>query len=309
MISRGAESTVAENKPGGRLHHFIMADKAVRGAVVDGTTVVRAMRAAHGLGVLETLVLGHAGLGVLLLSAGLKGRDRMGLQIDCSGPIKGLTVEADAGGMVRGYLKQVPIPIDQPLESFNLSPFFGAGFVTVTRYLQDAKQPFAGKSVLRFGNIAQDLAYHFLTSEQLPTAFNLSVKFDSHGEVYGAGGLFLQAMPGADENLMAELDNCLTDFPSLGAYLGENGDPVALVQEKLNYFAPQLLATKRVAFRCSCNSERLRGILLGLPIAELDDILANGPFPVELRCHFCSQVYLFDRRDIEAIRAAHLSTH
>jgi redox-regulated HSP33 family molecular chaperone len=186
-----------------RLHVFMLAGGAVRGAILHGTRMVNEMRANHGLGILETLTLGRAYLGVGLMAADLKGSDRLSLQINCSGPIKGLSVEGNAFGEVRGYLKRVPIPIDRPVEDFNLSSFFGAGLLSVTRHLESAKQPFTGQVELRYGNIAQDLAYYYTTSEQKPSAFNLGIRFDRDGEVTGAGGLRLQAMPQADEQLAA----------------------------------------------------------------------------------------------------------
>ncbi|MEJ2169893.1 MAG: Hsp33 family molecular chaperone HslO, partial [Desulfobacterales bacterium] len=112
-----------------RLHKFLLADGAIRGAIMNGTRMVNEMRANHGLGILETLVLGRAYLGVGLMAADLKGNDRISIKFDCSGPIKGLVAEANAFGEVRGFLNQVPIPIDNPMESFSLSPFFGAGFL------------------------------------------------------------------------------------------------------------------------------------------------------------------------------------
>jgi molecular chaperone Hsp33 len=148
---------------------------------MNGTRMINEMRANHDLGILETLVLGRAYLGIGLMSAGLKGNDRLGLRIDCSGSIRGLAVEANAFGEVRGFLKNPSIPLAQPLKSFDLSPFFGAGLLTVTRYLQAAKHPFTGQVELRYGNLAQDLAYYHLTSEQIPSAFNLSIKFDRAG--------------------------------------------------------------------------------------------------------------------------------
>ena len=124
---------------------FLMADDTIRGAMVNGSRMINQMRWNHDLGVLETLVLGHAYLGACLMAAGLKAKDRLTLQVDCSGPVKGLVVEANAAGEVRGFLKNVPIPVEKPLDDFNLSPFFGAGFISVTRILADAKQPFTGK--------------------------------------------------------------------------------------------------------------------------------------------------------------------
>ncbi len=182
-----------------RIYNFLLADGAVRGAILHGTRMVNEMRANHELGIFETLVLGRAYLGAGLMSANLKGTDAISLKIECAGPIKGLTVEANAFGEVRGFLKNVPIPIDRPIQDFNLSSFFGAGFLSVIRTIEDAKHPFTGKIALQYGNIAQDLANYYLKSEQIPTAFNLSIKYDPEGEVTGAGGLFLQTMPRADD--------------------------------------------------------------------------------------------------------------
>ena len=116
----------------GRLR-FLLGDKGVRGVLVRGTGLVKEMRARHGLGLLETLVLGHGCLAATLLATTLKGdKDRLALRIECSGPIKGLVAEANGAGEVRGYLRQNPIPLEKPLESFDLAPFFGAGFLFVS---------------------------------------------------------------------------------------------------------------------------------------------------------------------------------
>jgi molecular chaperone Hsp33 len=284
-----------------RITSFLLADSAVRGAILNGTRMVNEMRANHGLGVLETLVLGRAYLGIGLMAADLKGDDRVAMQINCSGPIKGLSVEANAFGEVRGYLKRVPIPIGSPVEDFDLSRFFGAGVLSVTKYLESAKQPFTGQVELRHGNIAQDLAHYFLTSEQVPTAFNLSIKFDREGEVIGAGGLFLQAMPGAGDRLTAELETRVLSFPSLGDVFTGEQMPEAVVLEAFAGYAPRILSDRRVEFMCHCSRERLQRLLMLLPIQDLKDLRDNGPFPVQMRCHNCNTAYEFSREEIEEI--------
>jgi molecular chaperone Hsp33 len=286
-----------------RIYNFLLADGAVRGAILHGTRMVNEMRANHELGILETLVLGRAYLGAGLMSANLKGTDSISLKIECTGPIKGLTVEANAFGEVRGFLKNVPIPIDKPMEDFNLSPFFGAGFLSVIRYMEDAKQPFTGKIALEYGNLAGDLANYFLKSEQIPTAFNLSIKYDTAGEVTGAGGLFLQAMPGAEDDLAAELEALVVRFPSLGDVFTEGQEPEGLIQMVFEKYRPRFLANQRVEFMCHCSPARLRQILMMLPLAELKDIRDNGPFPLEMRCHYCNTLYYFDKKEIQRIYA------
>ncbi len=284
-----------------RVHRFLLADGQVRGAVLHGTRMVNEMRANHDLGILETLVLGHAYLGVGLLTANLKGSDRIGLKFECSGPIKGLDVESNAFGEVRGHLKQVPIPIEKPPESFNLSPFFGAGFIRVTRFLEDAKQPFTGQVELHYGSIARDLAWYYLTSEQIPTAFNLSVKFDTDGVVIGAGGLFLQAMPDADEGILADLEKLVAGLPSIGERFAAHVSAPDLVEEAFSIHQPKFLADYRVDFMCHCNRDKIENMLMMLPVTDLKDIRDNGPFPLEIKCHHCNTDYLFEKDELVEI--------
>jgi molecular chaperone Hsp33 len=284
-----------------RIHRFFLAGGQVRGAILHGTRMVNEMRANHELGILETLVLGHAYLGAGLLTAHLKGSDRIALRVECSGPIKGLEVESNAFGEVRGHLKQVPIPIAKPPESFNLSPFFGAGFIRVTRFLEDAKQPFTGQVELHYGSIARDLAWYYLTSEQIPTAFNLSVKFDTDGNVTGAGGLFLQAMPDADEAILADLEKLVAALPSIGERFAADVSAPDLVREAFNSHQPELLADYRVEFMCHCNRDKIENMLMMLPVTDLKDIRDNGPFPLEIKCHHCNTAYLFKKDELAEI--------
>ncbi len=289
------------------LHRFMMAGDTVRGAVLDASRMINQMRWNHDLGILETLVLGHAYMGASLMSASLKGVDRLRLQIDCSGPIKGLLVEANASGHVRGFLKRVPIPVNKPLENFNLSPFFGAGFISVTRTLAGSRRPFTGKVMLAHGRIAKDLAHYYLTSEQIPTSFSLSVKFDDQGRAVAAGGLFLQVMPDADEAIIDRIEEQVVSLPSIGTLLAQEMTPTDLVSRYLGAFSPRFIDQREVAFFCHCSRDQIRNVLTLLPKDELEDIQVNGPFPVEISCHHCNSRYAFDREHIDRIVATRFS--
>lgn len=286
-----------------KLYHFILSEGTIRGAILHGTRMVNEMRANHALGILETLVLGHAYIAAALMCASLKGDERINLRIDCSGPIKGLSVEANAFGEVRGYLKNVPIPIEKPLQDFNLSPFFGAGFLSVTKTFRDAKQPFTGQVELMHGSIAKDLAYYYLKSEQTPTVFDLSIKFDSEGNVTGAGGLFLQVMPGADEATIDNLEAMVSDLPSIGTAFSDGEHPNELISNSFKGLAPQFLGDHRIEFMCHCNHDRVENMLAMLPKADLKDMAENGPFPLEIKCHHCATPYRFNQEDISKVMA------
>ncbi|MCP3921359.1 MAG: Hsp33 family molecular chaperone HslO [Desulfobacterales bacterium] len=282
-----------------RLYNYIMDDGHIRCAIVNCTRMVNEMRSNFDLGILETLIAGQAYIAASLLTANLKGNDRVAVKIECSGPLKGLTVESNSFGEVRGFLKNQAIELDKPLESFNLSKFFGAGFISVTKYLEDAKQPYTGQIMLEYGDIANDIANYFHKSEQTPTAFNLSVSFDKDGNVKGAGGLFIQAMPGADEQSIIKLEDKINNFPSIGKFYEENQDPDILISKEFKSLKPKQLGDYRVEFFCRCDDKKIGGMVEMLPIDELKDIAENGPFPLEIKCHNCNTSYTYDKEQIE----------
>jgi molecular chaperone Hsp33 len=285
-----------------RSYSFVMNDGMVRGSMVNTTKMVKEMRTNHQLGILETLVLGHSYIAGTLIASGLKGNDRISLQIDCSGPVKGLVVEANSYGEVRGYLKKVPIPITKPMDDFNLSPFFGAGFLSVTKYLEDAKQPFTGQVELQYGSIAKDLTYYYSKSEQIPSAVALSILFNSNGEVTGAGGLLIQVMPGADDTTIDGIEELVKDLPSLGECFSENKDIEEIIHAVFRHCNPKILANHRVEFMCHCNEDRMKNYLLLLPASDIADLSENGPFPMELICHHCNTTYYFSQQELKEIR-------
>ena len=285
-----------------RLHRFMMADGMIRGAVVNGTRMVKEMQANHELGGMETLVLGQAYIAGALLTANLKSRDRISIHIQCSGPVKGLDVESNVFGEVRGCLKNNVFPLEELPADAGLSALFGAGFLTVTKYLEDAGKPYSGQVMMEFGTLAQDLANYFLQSEQTPTAFNLSVHFDARGVMTGAGGLFLQAMPGAGEAVIADAEKAVSGLPSLGEAFADGAGPQKLVMAHFENMMPIFLGNHRVEFFCRCTEDRMRGYLSRLPAKDIDDILENGPFPLEIRCHNCNTTYGFSRSDVLEFR-------
>ena len=280
---------------------FLLADGGLRGAVVHGTRMVNQMRRNHRLGILETLIVGHGYIAAALMSAQIKGNDKIRLLLDCDGPAEGLSVEARATGQIRGYLHAVPIPVEEPPESFDMAPFIGGGTISVTKELEVAKHPFTGQIALEEGTIARDLARYYLHSEQTPAAFSLSVKFDEDGRVIGAGGIFLQAMPGAEEETLSEAEETLRGMPSLGESFARGATGVSLVKEAFAEFDPDHLGSRGAEFYCGCSKERF-GLFIGrVSMDELTSIREEGPFPLKTTCHNCGSTYEFTPEEIEEI--------
>ncbi len=279
---------------------FLLEDGQVRVTAVNATTVVNQMKANHKTGLLETYVLGQAYVAGLLLTSTIKGNDRLNLQIECGGPIKGISVEAWACGGVRGYLINNPIPLDKPLTSLDTSMLYGPGFISISKILEGAKEPVTGTVMMQYGNLAKDLALYFDESEQTPTLFYISLHFDKNGSVIGAGGLFIQAMPGCKEEILERLQEKAKALPELGAYLAEGGSTEHYVIEEFKDFKPEKLAHGFVAFSCPCTREHFSQYLSSLPQKEKEEIL-SGSFPLDLECFNCGSIYSFTKSELETL--------
>jgi len=279
-------------------HVMLLADGQIRLTALGGTTMVNQMRANHNLGILETLVLGQAYIAGGLLASSVKGNDRIQLSVECGGPIGNIYVEAWACGAVRGYLLNNPIKIEKNLESRDLSMLYGPGFISVTKILEGSKTPFTGQIMMEYGDLAKDLALYYLQSEQTPTLFSLGVHFDTVGRVTGAGGLFIQAMPGCSEQVLEELQEASSELPSLGAYLASGKSAKDYCLENFARWGVQPVAELPLGFSCPCNRENYRIFLAGLPENEKREILKQNKWPLELECFNCSTVYQFTEKEV-----------
>ncbi|RKX87061.1 MAG: Hsp33 family molecular chaperone HslO [Spirochaetes bacterium] len=283
-----------------RIHRFLMAGDTVRGYLVRGSRVVREIKANHSFGPLETHLMGQASLGALLMAANLKDEGRIRLQWECGGPVGGISVEADSHGTVRGYLQNSPIVMEEG-DDGRYPDLFGPGFLTVTRVFEGKAEPRNSTVALQYGTIAKDLTAYHLESEQAPTAMALSVAFDKEGNPTGAGGLFLQALPGAPEEVIEGLEGTLENFPSLGEAFAEGKDAEALILDLFAPQAPRFIDSKRVEFFCPCDSGMFERYLKGLSEEDRIEIREKGPFPLEITCQNCSSVYHFEESVIRKL--------
>jgi molecular chaperone Hsp33 len=309
-----------DGPPGGEL----------RGALVHATRLVNRMRANHGLGLLESYMLGQACVAAALLASTLKGQDRLGLRLDCEGPAQGWSVEASAseGGFgVRGHLFLDAFELAELPETFDTAPLVGSGSLTLTRHSEGAAEPFTGRVALKTGRLSEDLAVAFLESEQTPTAFDLGLHFDREGRLSGAGGLYLQALPGATVSLLERAESALAGFKPIGRFFAEGGQAEAWLGASFASMGLVLRGGAPVSFRCNCERERFAKFMANVgsekatgeapgslgsgtageppsaPPASprrslLHDLAEEGPWPVEAVCHQCGSRYYWSREEL-----------
>ncbi len=280
---------------------FILQDGQVRLTAISATTLINQMRANFDLGLLETYVLGQAYLAGALLSATVKGNDRIQLNIECGGPIGGISIEAWACGAVRGYLKHNPIPLTKPLDSLDLNELYGPGFLSITKVLEKNKTPFTGQVMMQYGSLAKDLAHYYQQSEQTPSLFSLSIHFNKAGEVIGSGALFLQSLPDCNEGVLEKLDIKSESLASIGEYLAQGGSIKEYVEREFADFGVKHLARQGLGFSCPCDRKQYGRYLRQLEPQDKSEILSDGPFPLELNCLNCNTTYEFEKEELESL--------
>ncbi|MCI6809719.1 MAG: Hsp33 family molecular chaperone HslO [Spirochaetia bacterium] len=294
-----------------KMRIFTMADGRVRGALFHGTRFVNQIRAQHNLGILETYILGQASLCAALTIPMMKDLEHTVVKFETNGPAEGYSVEADSTGYVRGYLYNDHIPVTKALESWDLTPFLGAGNLTFSRVHKDDKFPQSSTIEADGANIAKDFADYFAQSEQINTAFHSSIQFDKQGRVIGAGSMYIQIMPKTggtagvgsqvdshaeedleEEKLLQKVENAFKACPSIGLLFSEKEvDSEDIILGLFREFNPTITLKRDITYDCPCEKQNFLNYLRSLPKDQLEDIRVNGPDPIEIICRNCGSVY------------------
>lgn len=82
------------------------------------------------------------------------------------------------------------------------------------------RQPYTGQTDLITGEIGEDLAWYFLSSEQTPSSVGLNVLLnDGEDSVKIAGGFMLQALPDATDDEITLMEKNIKAMPSISEML------------------------------------------------------------------------------------------
>ncbi len=246
----------------------------------------------------------------ILLGGLLKDTEKVTILFQCTGPIGGITVEADAQGNVRGYVKnpQIDLPLTEK-KKFDVRGAVGEGMLYVLReadYYRTGlfREPYCGSVPIISGEIAEDIAYYLTQSEQIPSAVSLGVFVlpdDARAfRVEAAGGFLIQTFPGVSREILQDLETSLLNTPYVTEMIRQGMGPREILQTALGDYHLEILEEKEVRFSCTCSRERARRILAALGAAEVQSLLQEQG-GAELACHFCRASYHFDAEDLREL--------
>lgn len=281
-----------------RLIKGITSDGHFRISVVKTTDVVKTAKAKHNLSLLNTVLLGRAMTGTMLLASELKGEERIQLRMDGDGPVEQLVAEANRVGEIRGYVQQPTVELDYSDSETRIGDGIGQGTLSFKKTLYNKAEPKTSTIEIVKGNITDDLAFYLFQSEQVPSAVLLDVGIDDNGEVAEAGGVLVQRLPDAPEGKIDELQESLKSLNRIHKFFAEGLYIDDLMKKAVAPLKVKELDRQPVDFFCRCTRDRFLGALSMLNYDELKEISDEGQ---ELVCHFCNEHYYVKKEEIEEI--------
>lgn len=288
----------------GKIIRAIAEDGSVMMCAIDATDIVSRAEQLHHTSAVVTAALGRALAAGSMMGAMLKGKeDSLTLRIKGDGPLGSIVVVSDSGGNVRGSVGS-PV-VELPLNAKGKLDVAGAvgrqGNLYVIRDV-GLREPYVGQTELVSGEIAEDITNYYAVSEQIPTVCGLGVLVNTDLTVLHAGGFLIQLLPGAPEEAIDRLEANVNALPPVTAMLSAGLGPEEICQKALAGFAPQVLDTFPVAYRCTCTRERVEKMLISLGERELQSIIDEGE-DINVECHFCDCTYQFTVEQVRRLMA------
>ena len=124
---------------------------------------------------------------------------------------------------------------------------------------------------------------------------------DKNG-VRASGGYFIQAMPDATEEDIANIEQHIMKAGAVSKMLEKDMSLVEIAKQITGDEKIEILEKNIVpVYRCDCNKEHMRDGLSSIGIKELNEIIEEDG-QAETVCHFCHKKYVFTREELEEIR-------
>lgn len=258
------------------------------------TDLVENARQHHNTSPVATAALGRLlTAGSMIGSMCKNDTDVVTLQINCSGPIGGLIVTADAKANVKGYAFNPDVMLPPSAKGkLDVGKALDLGVLSVIKDL-GLKEPYSGQTHLVSGEIAEDLTYYFATSEQIPTSVALGVLMNKNNTVRQAGGFIIQMMPFATDEVITALEERLKEYESITKHLDAGETPEQMMAHLFEGFDYSIEDTVPTQFYCNCSKEHVSRAVISVGRKELEEMIADNE-PIEVNCHFCNSHYIFD---------------
>jgi molecular chaperone Hsp33 len=233
--------------------------------------------------------LGKALAAVVLLSATIKFKGTMIMQLQGKGDLTALVAHADNQQHIRGLVRS-----QETVAGDNLKQMVGESGRLVLTIESENGERYQGIVGVDADHLNQVLENYFQQSEQLATRIWLFANSER------AAGLLLQELPGTGDGNKQDWDHLQILANTLTAEEMLNLDCETLLHRLFHEEQVRLYESDPVRFKCGCSNDKIATTLVALGRSELESILKDhGEIAVD--CQFCGAKYRFDNVDVERI--------
>ncbi len=286
---------------------MMMKDYLIKAYGFDGTvriyTAVTTNLVAHAQEIHDLWPTSAAALGRLLTTSVIMGAmysedQELTIRVAGDGPIGEMITTTTSYGEVRGYVSNPHVFFQYDSGKLNVGKAVGNGFIHVTKDLK-IRDMFTSSAEIQTGEIAEDFAYYFTVSEQIPSAVGLGVLVNDDNKILSSGGFILQVMPGCPEETIKKIEENIKTLMPVSEMVRKGYTPEDIMSEITNNNY-QFLQKLDLKYYCTCSREKFEKGLITLGKSQLEEILEEDG-KIETRCHFCNSNYNFDKTDIKAL--------
>ncbi len=285
---------------------FQVGDSAVRGRVVRIGGPIDKILHSHNFSPPVSNLVGEASAFVAMMGAALKFDGKLILQAQGDGPVSMIAADYTVDGALRATAS-----LRDPQGSVageGARALLGNGHLALTIDQGPDMDRYQGVTPIEGETLGDAAIAYFAQSEQIPTAIKLAVgrvERPGEGEVWRAGGIIAQFMPGegggracGDEMLRESEDReiwnraaTLLDTTKADELL----DPYLSAEELLYrlYHEDGVRVFEPISVRaeCSCNPGKISAVLTRYEKSELSAMVEEGM--IKVTCEFCRTEYAF----------------
>jgi molecular chaperone Hsp33 len=254
--------------------------------------------------------LGRAMMGALLIAVGSADDDAdeatvesVQLQFRGDGPLGSLTAIGDSRARVRGTVQRPETDLLNGDGSPNIAGALGLGPLNVVRHRPRWRSPYTGTVPLVSGEVAGDLTLYLTESEQTPSAMGLGVAIGAQMADVGACGFLIQAMPGATDEDLSQIEANVSALPGLASLLEAPIDANTILDRLLVGLGSRDRHRMKPRFHCPCTRDRALRTLSLLDETELTDLIAREQSQ-EIVCDFCGRAYEIEAPEMHPLLRA-----
>ncbi|MCG8460737.1 MAG: Hsp33 family molecular chaperone HslO [Holophagales bacterium] len=263
----------------------------LRFAAVNLSAPVEAMRRRLDPSPVAAVALGRAMVAATLLLR-FSSRDplRLRLEVLGDGPLGKVMAEVDKDGYLRAMVDQLRFEGDagSPLA---VGSAVGSGLLRVTLESKRRPAPWSSQTELVDGEIGNDLVHFLEQSQQIRSAALLGVLPSTSG-IEAAGGVLVEALPGAPEAAVRRLEQNIAHLGGVGVTVRDAGGE-GLLEAVLDGLEIEELEHHQVRYSCKCSRDGLLERLRTLTREDLQEVAGeDGKAIVE--CAFCLGQLMFE---------------